>query len=277
MTSRDDDLPTAAVDLAERGFPVILLRPRDKRPWAAGWPDEATADPAEVKRRWDERPTANIGLVTGTACWVLDVDGEEGRESLRALQAEHGRLSPTVAGRTGSGGYHLLLAPDARVRNSVRRLGPGLDTRGHGGYVVAPPSVHPNGRRYAWLRGREPGSLPLAEAPAWLLDLLDPPRREGPAAPAGPVADAYGRAALRKALQRVGAAPEGQRNATLNSQAFGLGQLVAGGVLPAEAAAAALAGAALAIGLDRRETERTIASALRAGALQPRRPADARP
>jgi hypothetical protein len=211
---------------------------------------------------------------------VLDVDGEAGRDSLRALQAEHGRLTPTVASRTGSGGYHIWFAPNARVRNSVRKLGPGLDTRGAGGYVVAPPSTHPNGNRYGWLQGREPGSMPLAEAPAWLLDLLDPPCRERPvepAVPVGPIADAYGRAALRKAVERVGAAPVGGRNAVLNTEAFGLGQLVGGGVLPAETVATALASAALAIGLDRREVERTVASALRAGAAQPRRPADARP
>jgi hypothetical protein len=279
MSPRPEDLGAAAVGLAERSFLVFRLRPRDKRPLKEGWPDEATTGPAKVARLWNENPTANIGIACGTTCWVLDVDGEAGRDSLRALQAEHGRLSPTVTSRTGSGGYHLLFAAEPRVRNSVRRLGPGLDTRGAGGYIVAPPSIHPNGKRYAWLRGREPGSMPLAKAPGWLLDRLDPPRPGKPLGSVGPIAaiaDAYGRAALRKAVERVGAAAKGQRNATLNAESFGLGQLVGAGILPAEVAATALAGAALAIGLERRETERTIASALRAGAAQPRRPADAR-
>jgi hypothetical protein len=271
------NMADAAVGLARLGHPVFRLRPRDKRPLEAGWQAEATTDPAEVVRLWRKSPTANVAIATEASCWAFDSDGKAGRNSLRALTAEHGRLPLTPASRTGGGGHHLLFAPNDRVRNSVRRLGSGLDTRGAGGYIVAPPSVHPNGQRYRWLPGREPWAVPLAEAPAWLVDLLDPPRPKRPAGPVGPIADAYGRAALRKAVERVGAALEGQRNATLNAEAFRLAQLVGGGLLPAETVATALASAALAIGLERHETERTIASALRAGAAQPRRPADARP
>lgn len=266
------DMARAACALAQLGWPVFRVRPFGKRPLCAGWQAEATTEPGILGRLWSQSPGANIGLACGPAFWALDVDGLEGRATLGRLQQRHGKLPATVTSRTGSGGYHLLFAPTPRVRNSVRRLGPGLDTRAAGGLIVAPPSIHPNGARYRWLPAREPWAIPLAEAPRWLLDLLDPPlpKGEGPLVLPPEVGDTYARAALRRAVERVGGAPLGRRNQTLNAEAFGLGQLAGAGLLPPETAALALASAALATGLDRGEVARTIASGLKAGLGNPR-------
>src|SRR4051794_7948926 len=189
--------PSWAEMYAAHGWPVLPLRPGGKEPLGAQAPHgvkDATCDAAVVRSRWEQCPTANIGLACGAACWVLDVDGEDGKATLAGLSARHGTLPPTVASLTGSGGWHLFFALPSGgvVRNSVRRLGPGLDTRSLGGYVVLPPSIHPSGRPYAFVPGAEPWSVGLASAPAWLFDLLDPPTLPRPVAipaigPIGPI------------------------------------------------------------------------------------------
>jgi hypothetical protein len=163
---------------------------------------------------------------------------------------------------------HLVFAPSPRVRNSVRRLGPGLDTRAAGGYIVAPPSIHPNGNRYVWLSGRDPWSVPLPQAPTWLLDLLDPPRPErSPCRPSAvPQGTGYAAAALAREVQAVATAAPGTRNATLFRAAAALGRFAASGELQASASGPALVDAALAAGLPRHEAEATALSGLRTGA-----------
>lgn len=261
-------LEAAAAQLAGLSWPVFRVRPRDKRPIAAGWQAEATVEPAAARALWRRSPRANLGLICGAAFWVLDVDGAAGRATLAALLARHGPLPTTVTSITGSGGEHRLFAmPEARViRNSAGKLGPGLDARGRGGFIVAPPSIHPNGRRYAWAPGLDPWSVGLATAPAWLIDLLDPPPAR-PLPPARwPVAagSRYAEAVLRRAVERVATAAPGTRNCALNAEAWALGRLAASGLLDPAVAATALAGAGLAAGLDAREVERTLASGLRA-------------
>jgi hypothetical protein len=263
--------------------PVFPCEPRGKRPLGALAPHgvkDATRDPDLIRRWWATCPTANIGLACGVTCCALDVDGLEGWHALTGLTARHGALPATVTSCTGAGGWHLFFAMPAgrTVRNSAGKLGPKLDVRGVGGYVVAPPSVHPSGRPYAFAAGLEPWSAPLASAPPWLLDLLDPPPPPAPCASAPPRfwaigsggADAYARAALEGELTRLADAPEGQRNDTLVRSAFSLGQLVGTGRLAGAAVVAALAGVAGQIGLDRREVERTIVSGLEAGMASPR-------
>lgn len=266
----------AALPLDALGWRLLPCERGGKRPLLRDWPAKASADLAVIEgwaRRW---PGCNVGLATGAGSGVLalDVDrhGEvDGEATLAALLDRHGALPRTATQRTGGGGRQLLFAWPAgrRIGNTAGKLGPGLDTRGEGGFVVLAPSLHPSGQRYAWLL--PPWEVPPASAPAWLLDLLDPPPppRRAPL-PVPDLGDAYGEAALRRAVERVGSAPEGERNRTLNAEAFGLGQLAGAGLLSAEIAAVALASAALAAGLGRHETERTIASGLRAGLANPR-------
>jgi DNA-binding IscR family transcriptional regulator len=127
---------------------------------------------------------------------VLDVDGPEGRESLQGLS-----LPPTITAETGGGGLHYWyrLPEGVRVENTVR-LAPGLDVRTKGCYVVAPPSVHRSGARYRWADCCAPEDVTIADAPAWLLDLI----ATRPRAPRPPLRPRGGETI-----------PEGRRNVTL--------------------------------------------------------------
>jgi hypothetical protein len=201
---------------------------------------------------------------------VLDVDpGHGGRDSIAALAA-HGPLPDTLGVQTGGGGRHLYFAhPGHRVPNSAGRLGPGLDVRGDGGYVLVPPSRHLAGDRYRWV-GAE-----IQPLPAWLRDLmlLSPTTNsvaEGTVRRTD--ARAWAAAALAREAACVRHALVGCRNHTLNRAAFVLGQLVAGGHLDDGQVIAALTVAAIEAGLTATETRVTIASGLRAGVKFPRYP-----
>ena len=165
-------IAAAAVDYLAMAWSVLPVRPRDKRPliaWEALQSTRPSAnDLAEWFRRW---PDANVGIVTGeiSNLVVVDVDPNHGGDdSLDRLQQRFGPLPPTVEVETGGGGRHLYFAhPGFQLRNRVG-LAQGIDLRGDGGYVVAPPSVHPTGRRYAWSRGRSPAEMSPAPLPRWL-------------------------------------------------------------------------------------------------------------
>jgi hypothetical protein len=128
-----------------------------------------------------------VGIATGhqSRLFVLDVDvseGKHGDETLADLEAKHGALPATIEVLTGSGGRHLYFQwPAGReVRNNAgTRLGPGLDVRGEGGQVLAPPTLHPNGTAYAWVIGQGWDEHAVAYPPKWLLDLVcERPRTE---------------------------------------------------------------------------------------------------
>jgi hypothetical protein len=222
----------AALRLASAGLPVFPCN--GKVPLTDHGFKDATRDETVIRLRWAEAPDANIGVATGAAMngsklIVLDVDGSEGEASLAALQSLHGEIPPTVGTRTPRGGRHLwMLAPsDVRIRCSAgKKLGPGLDVRGEGGYVIVPPSSG-----YSWEGTRSPATMPDR-----LVGLLREPDR-----PPRPVVEPrvledgdgtpYGLRALEEETERVRSAPEGQRNTQLNESAFRLGQLGAGGEL----------------------------------------------
>lgn len=197
----------AAADYLARGWSVLPLRPRDKRPlirWERLQRESATA--AEVAgwfRRW---PDANIGVVTGevSGLMVLDVDPKHGGDaSLARLERRFGATRLTIEAITGGGGRHYYFGhPGGPARNRVG-LAQGIDLRGDGGYVVAPPSIHPGGRAYAWAEGRAPTEITLASPPPWLQRAVQGPR-------------AGRRIAEWRTLVRGGVA-EGQRNATIAS------------------------------------------------------------
>jgi hypothetical protein len=175
--------------------------------------------------------------------------------------------------RTGGGGWHLLYAPTG-LGNRVGLL-PGVDWRGHGGVIVAPPSIHASGRAYRWVRPLA-GELPAV--PQELRAQLSPPRAErtGVAPAATDRAGAYARAALDREAATVRAAAPGTCNHTLNRAAFNLGQLVAAGLLDAAEVSAVLLEAAMAAPTSghadrQRKARATIESGLRAGARTPRR------
>jgi hypothetical protein len=249
-----------------------------KHPRLAGWKRLAATDPDTVRGWWRRWPDANLGLATGRRFDVLDLDGADGVEALRAVLGRDPLEHPGPLARSGGGGWHLLYAPTG-LGNRVRLL-PGVDWRGQGGLVVAAPSRHTSGGRYRWQR---PLTTELPEAPDGLWRLLAPPpaaRTTLPPAPHpagddGGQAGRYAQAALQREAARVRAAPPGSCNHTLNRAAFNLGQLVAAGLLDADQVHQVLLAAALqapATGhADRqRKAKATIASGLRGGATKPR-------
>jgi hypothetical protein len=128
--------------------------------------------------RW---PNANVAIATGllSDTFVVDEDPRHtGDASLEALENQYGRLPETPTVLTGGGGLHFYFRRPAGIdiHNSSGQLGAGLDVKGAGGYVIAPPSRHISGRRYCWELSARIGEVPLAEAPEWLLKLiLNPP------------------------------------------------------------------------------------------------------
>jgi hypothetical protein len=176
------DLPTplaAALGYAARGWRVVPIAEGRKVPAFPSWPERATTDPTTITEWFRcEYARCGVGIATGAASgiFVLDVDvndGKAGDETLRDLEARHGALPDTYSVITGTGGAHYYFrVPDGvTIRNDAgRRLGPGLDIRGEGGQVLAPPTIHPvAGVPYETDAG---ATDEVAEAPAWLIDLL---------------------------------------------------------------------------------------------------------
>jgi hypothetical protein len=220
------------------GWPVFPLKAGEKTPLipkakGGNGVHDATTDPAQIRRWWTACPNANIGLAT-MPFWVLDVDQPDGPDVLSVIITRFGALPETMMQVTGSGGLQFFFAADPRVRNGVKFL-PGLDTRAAGGYVVAPPSVHPCGDAYQWEDGHGPNEIEIATAPEWLVRLAEPlemPQAEPPSTVRPTAAPGrYGAAALEAACEVIARAPVGSQADTLDRQAYGIGRLVAGGEL----------------------------------------------
>lgn len=184
-----------------------------KHPRTRGGVKDASTDPETIRGWWLRWPDANVGIATGpeSGLAVVDIDPRhDGDATFRQLELKHGNVPDTIEAQTGGGGRHIaFLYPEGRRwRSADSTLGPGVDTKGAGGYVVAPPSLHASGRQYAWDAAGHPEELPLAAPPAWLLDLVDPPREPRAAAPAtapleDAAADAMAPKLLRWATRRV--------------------------------------------------------------------------
>jgi hypothetical protein len=172
----------AALAYAANGWQVFPVPPGDKKSYKAAKHSNgrrwgATTDAEEIKADWRKWPDANIGLPTGpeTGFFVVEADtieghGVDGIANLRALEAEHGALPPTRMAQSPSGSLHHYFrwpTDGRKIKNSAGALAPGVDVRGEGGMVVAPPSVRPGKGAYQWLN-----QLPMAEAPPWLVDLI---------------------------------------------------------------------------------------------------------
>lgn len=162
----------AAAGYLARGWSVIPMREKAKRPAIAWKRYQTRCVTEEGLHDWFQRsPNYNVGIVTGklSGLVVLDVDpGHGGTASLKKLAREEGRLPQTMAAITGGGGRHFYFRhPGEEVHNRAG-IRPGIDLRGDGGCIVAPPSVHPSGKRYRWVKGRAPGQIEPALLPDWL-------------------------------------------------------------------------------------------------------------
>lgn len=156
----------AALDYADRGLCVLPLAPLAKRPLTAHGKDDATSDRATVEGWWRRYPRANVGIACRASGVVaVDVDPRHGGDdALHDLEARLGALPDTWRSITGGGGLHVVCRnPRVELRGEIA---PGVEIK-DAGYIVAPPSVHPSGRAYAWEIA--PDDAPLAELPeAWL-------------------------------------------------------------------------------------------------------------
>lgn len=289
-------LLSAALDAAERGWPVFPLRPGAKAPALHGedrcprtgdctaghvkWEQRATTDPVRIWQCWTAG-AFNIGLATGPAgLVVVDLDKPKnnsksdapcGAATLTALCERAGQPMPaTRTVRTASGGTHLYFtAPaGARLGNSAGKLGALIDTRAHGGYVVAPGSTV-NGATYAVT-----DDAPAAPLPAWLHEALmpAPPRTVGPLRLPAVDGSRAALAALDAECAVVAAAPDHERNNTLNRCAFKVGRFVAWGDLARPVVEEAFQAAGESRGLTAAECRATIRSALDSSArtIRPR-------
>lgn len=283
VITTDNSLLTAALDLAGQGMHVFPLKPGSKVPALThDWEGRATTDPQRIERCW-RAGAFNIGVACGPSrLYVLDLDTpksdtppppapfdepgvNDGADALALLAILNAEPLPfdTFAVVTGRGGMHLYFRqPEgAALRNTTGKLGWLIDTRGAGGYVVAPGSTV-NGKPYRLSYRREPAALP-----AWIRRLIDPPKRPAPAGPP-PRFRAPGRYAekvLRSELDKVLTAKVGTRNDTLNRVAFTLGTHIARGTLPAAVVERALADVAERLAGDVNKSLDTIRSGLSAG------------
>jgi hypothetical protein len=252
--------------------------PSDKKPFGNKWYGVAcgqpggfhvaTMDEDRIREWWRKQPLANIGTPTGASgFWVLDVDLkndpqtgevlEDGMDTLRALEEQHGTLPSTLSQRTGGGGRQYLFKWEGKpVRSRARDIGAGLDTRGvvpetlePAGYIVLPPSLHPSGRRYVFEQDVDLIASALAPAPAWLIELAcREPQRGSPAKaqgvePAPPRAGVpviinpyirlartdYIQSAIAAELRLLNRARDGEQEETMNRVAFKLAGMVKGG------------------------------------------------
>jgi len=188
----DCDPAVVALAYASAGLPVIPLHTPDgtggcscrrdcgrdagKHPRTLDGLKSATTYPARIDHWWGMWPDANPAVATGADAGVIVIDvdaGTGGEASLAALEAEHGLLPETWAVETGGRGMHLWFRhPGGWVKTTAGKLGPGLDVRADGGYVVVPPSLHRSGVRYRWADAWRPDLVRLADPPPWLRELI---------------------------------------------------------------------------------------------------------
>ncbi|MFE9685809.1 bifunctional DNA primase/polymerase [Streptomyces sp. NPDC006285] len=279
-------LMDAALNAAERGWHVFPLRPGTKRPALHGqaacprtgpcvsghlkWEQRATTDADRIRAAWGRGPF-NVGIATGpSGLLVVDLDvpkdnssedTPDGVTTFEALCERTGHAMPdTYRTRTASGGRHLYFTVPAGVRlaNTAGTLAPLVDTRAWGGYVVAAGSTTPAGA-YEALSG-----LVAALLPEWLQTTLKPSPARSTEPLRLPVVDGSRAAlsALEAECAVVSAAPDKQRNITLNRCAFKVGRFVAWGDIPRHVVEGAFQGAGEARGLTAAECRATIRSAL---------------
>ncbi|MDE7054921.1 MAG: bifunctional DNA primase/polymerase [Oscillospiraceae bacterium] len=175
--SYSDKLRGYAQSCARFGLRVFPCKPKGKAPATAHGCKDASADPGQIAAWWDGTYLYNVAIATGGGIVVLDVDvnhnaGKYGDETLAELEQLHGPLPETWTCLTGGGGIHYYFRCDDPALTVGTGFAPGLDYRGAGGYVIAPPSTHESGREYVWEAAHTPGNTELAPLPEWLHTLM---------------------------------------------------------------------------------------------------------
>jgi hypothetical protein len=228
---------------------------------------------SELSEQWSRTPWANVGIVTGqiSGLLVLDIDDADAIKEGSPLSAAMigGAKTPiALTGRTG--GRHVYLRhPGGSVGNFAGKI-PGIDGRGDGGFVVAPPSAHASGRIYSWAgNGYDQGADP-ADAPDAILALFESGAPPSASSSPSVLPTAYATKAMADELHRVRSASEGTRNSALNAAAFNLGQLCASGQLDRHVVEMELWAAGAQAGLSDAEVRATVQNGLQGGTSKPR-------
>ena len=240
----------AALAYAAQGWAVFPVTAAAKKSHKAerysnGAKWGATRDPREVRQDFTRWPGARIGIVTGADSGIVVVEtdtpeghGVDGAIALAELEAAHGTLPETLQAISPSGSIHRYFKHPGvgiKVKCSASAIGPGIDVRGDGGMVVAPPSINLDGRRYRW-RNRSP----IAAMPVWLVALTREQPRASPTISQRALAaikrpfngpNNYGNAALEDEIAQLANTAPGGRNHALNRASFNLFQLVGGNEL----------------------------------------------
>jgi len=276
MNSR---LHKAAQRYAQHGWHIFPCHPHAKTPATKNGCRDATTNPTTINNWWNENPNYNVAIATGhtSGIYAIDLDGPQGHTAYALLCHTHGQ--PHVPGalwqQTPTGGAHAIYThPGGHLPNTTSWLATHVDTRGDGGYILASPSIHPNGGQYQW-----PHPCRIPPLPGWLLRLLRPLHRPAPPPDLSDAEtrDRYTHTAIQNEVDAVANAPQGTRNNTLHRAAFNLGQLVGAGLANAEHVTNQLEQAAHTNGLTRddgaRATRKTITSGLTAGTANPRQKA----
>lgn len=181
-----DDYPSA-------GLRVIPIRHGQKVPALNDWPNQATDDPTTIERWLDAGHGLGVALGRHKDSWIfaIDVDGishgVNGEATLVNIEATYGALPSTWEAVTGGGGRHLLYKSPVEIRNGKLNggHGDGIDIRGNGGQIVVEPSLHPSQMPYFWREGRAPWECEIADAPEWLISLVESDR-SGPVSTSPP-------------------------------------------------------------------------------------------
>lgn len=161
----------AALRYAELGLSVLPLK-KDKTPYLGSWKKLQTtpANAFEINQWWDRWPDANIGIATGklSGLFVIDFDSDE---ALAAWQAKYEEMPPGLFYSTGKGTQYWFKFESYNQGNKAAIL-EHVDLRGEGGYVMVPPSIHPNGRTYTWgnINPLEHGLDELSDMPEEMLN-----------------------------------------------------------------------------------------------------------
>ena len=280
----------AALHYAEHGIYVFPLRVsivngRKKCTPITNWDDQSTTDEGRI-RFWFG-PTgmyrnASLAIDCGkSGLVVVDPDGEIGLAAWREFCVKY-NLGGTWVAHTPGGGQHWYYRedPERPVRNTASKLAEHVDTRGAGGFVIAPPSRDARGP-YRWGAEGEPEWYELPVVPVAVPEALRPPERPKLTVASGvpvssEVADRYAAAALAGELRRVRESREGGQNDQLNKSAFSLGRLCAVGALDPKMVRTELIRASIASGYPARDGEnsmiKAIDSGLRGGYAKPRTP-----
>lgn len=174
----------AALSWASKGYYVFPCLPLSKEPATTNGFMDATTDPEIIRAWWTQNPFYNIGVSPSrSGMFVVDIDPPRGEDTLAELELQHGMLPATLCFRSPRGGRHLWFR--GRCPSSVgtdrRGLGPKLDTRGHGGYVLLPPShvTYENGHEGVY---SQYGTEEIADGPAWIAEIIGRRREEHSAA-----------------------------------------------------------------------------------------------